>query len=346
MARSYHNKPSLATTYRTATGRRTVPLTDPQGLRLRFPIDIGGTSVFSRDADSVIFIPHCRFWTDGPEDDDPDADWREEPGGFVCFKTSYAYNMIGQEHPRIVPVIGQDAWTGLPILQKPTYGSLWNFLGNYESQLYATQEDSAPPTTRMKPEYRPLAYQWSLQLLSALSLIHSHGIAYGEINGENCWITAGSLSISLAGFVGSEFHDPSTRYNLSGWFFTDTDYAPDKLPLDRAVKVPTLKTDMFYFGSLVYEFMTGRMPGLEDSRETRRLIVEEDWMADLEDRFMGKIVRKCWRFEYEDIEELQGEVQAFIEACGWSIRGDELEGFDAHSIHRELEANFVPEDDE
>lgn len=61
---------------------------------------------------------------------------------------------------------------------------------------------------------------------------------------------------------------------------------------------------------------------------------------------MGKIVHKCWRFEYEDVEELQSEVQAFVEAHGWSIRGDELEGFDAHSIHRELKANFVPEDDE
>ncbi|KAF5650596.1 hypothetical protein F52700_313 [Fusarium sp. NRRL 52700] len=346
MARSLYNKPSLATTYRTATGRRTVPLTDPQGLRLRFPIDIAGTSVFSRDANSVIFLPHCRFWTDSSEDDDPDADWREEPGAFICFKTSYAYNMIGQEHPRIVPVIGQDAWTGLPILQKPTYGCLWNFLSNYHSQIYPPQEDSAPPATRMKPEFRPLVYQWSLQLLSALCLIHSHNIAYGEMNGDNCWITAGSLSISLAGFVGSEFHDPSTGYNLPGWFITDRDFAPDKLPLDRAVRVPTLKTDMFYFGTWVYELMTSQTPGLEDWRETRRLVAEEGWMPDLEDEFMGKILHKCWKFEYEDIEELQSDVQAFVEAQGWIIRGDELEGFDAHSIHRELEANLVPEDDE
>ncbi|EWZ40760.1 hypothetical protein FOZG_09391 [Fusarium oxysporum Fo47] len=75
-------------------------------------------------------------------------------------------------------------------------------------------------------------------------------------------------------------------------------------------------------------------------------MAEEDWMPDLEDEFMGKTVHKCWRFKYEDVEELQSEVQAFVEAHGWSIRGDELEGFDAHSIHRELKANFVPEDDE
>ncbi|KAF5581776.1 hypothetical protein FPCIR_9949 [Fusarium pseudocircinatum] len=315
MARSYHNKPSLERTYRTATGRRTAPLTDPQGLRLRFPLDIGGTSVFSRDANSIIFIPHCRFWTDSSKDNDPDAWCR------------------------------QDAWTGLPILQKLTYGSFWNFLGNYESQIYATQEDFAPPTIRLKSEFRPLAYQWSLQLLSALSLIHSHGIAYGEIYEENCWITAGSVSISLAGFVGSEFRDPSTGYNLPGWFFTDTDFAPDKLPLDRAVGVPTLKTDMFYFGGLVYEFMTSHVPGLESFREIRR-VVAEGWMPDLEDEFMGKVIHKCWKFEYEDIEELQSHVQAFVEAQGRTNKGDELEGFDAYSIYRELEANFVPTEGE
>ncbi|RKK15748.1 hypothetical protein BFJ66_g15392 [Fusarium oxysporum f. sp. cepae] len=37
-------------------------------------------------------------------------------------------------------------------------------------------------------------------------------------------------------------------------------------------------------------------------------MAEEDWMPDLEDEFMGKTVHKCWRFEYEDVEELQSEV--------------------------------------
>ncbi|KAL9566269.1 hypothetical protein ACKAV7_009628 [Fusarium commune] len=353
MARGVRNKPTLATTNRTATGPRTVPLTDPRGHRLRFPIDIGGAHVHSRDANSVIFIPHCRFWTHSEEDDDADASWREDAKAFDCLKTSYAYNMIGEERPRIVPgvtgVIGQDAWTGLPILQKPSYSNLWHFLGNYDSQLFTPQEGFAPPTRRLKPEFRPLAYQWSLQLLSALSLIHSRGIAYGEIIEESCWIAARSLSIALAGFSGSDFHDPSTGLNLPGHFFSGIEFSPQNLPLKRAVRYPTRKTDMFMFGRLVYELMTSYLPGNgigRDWGETERLMAEQDWMPDLEDQFMGKIVHKCWNFEYEDVEELQSEVQAFVEAQGWSIRGDELEGFDAHSIQRELEANFVQEEEE
>jgi serine/threonine protein kinase len=188
-----------------------------------------------------------------------------------------------------------------------------------------------------------------LQLLSALSLIHSRGIAYGEITEENCWLTTGSLSIALAGFVGADFQDPSNGWNLPGHFFSGIEFSPHNLPLERKEKYPTRKTDMFVFGRLVYELMTSHMPGNglgRDWGETERLVEEEDWMPDLEDEFMGKIVHKCWKFEYEDVEELQREVQALIEAQGWSIKGDELEGFDANSIQRELEANFVLTEEE
>ncbi|KAF4345832.1 hypothetical protein FBEOM_208 [Fusarium beomiforme] len=225
MARGVRSKAQLGTTYRTATGPRTTPLTDPQGLRLKWPINIGGASVFSRDAETVIFIPTCRFWTDSEEDDEEDADWREDAEAFDFFKTLYAYNFIGKSHPRIVPVLGQDAWTGLPILPKPSGGSLRNFQARFA--LYAEQADTPAPAFRIKSEFLPMAYQWSLQLLSALSLIHAHNIAYGEIFDENCWISEPSLSIALAGFQGSEFHDPARGSTFPGCFFSGNEFSPD-----------------------------------------------------------------------------------------------------------------------
>ncbi|CVL08045.1 uncharacterized protein FMAN_09643 [Fusarium mangiferae] len=253
-----------------ARGPRTVPLTDPQGRRLRWPIDIWDIHVYSRDAESVIFVPSSRFWVEN-QADDLDALWREDTEALDCFKTSYAYNMIDQDHPRIVPVIGQDAWTGLPILKKPSYSSLWTFIQNYGSQ------------------------------------------------------------------------------NFPGSFFSGIEFSPEYLPLSRSVRVPTLKTDMFMFGRLVDQIMTSELPGDgmgRDWGETERLMTEEDWMPDLEDVFMRRILHKCWKFDCEDIEELQSDVHAFVEGQGWNIRGDELEGFDVDSIHRQLEANFVPEDKE
>ena len=231
-------------------------------------------------------------------------------------------------------MLGQDAWTGLPILRKPTYGSLWNLLEEYEEKVYSAQDGATLPNTRIKPEFLPLAYQWSLQLLSALALMHSHNIAYGEVNPECCWLSAEALDISLAGFYGSEFRDPKTGWNCPGWFFTHNEFSPDAFSLSREV-VPTLATDMFMFGRLMYCIMTSHNPGDglgRESGETERLAREEDWMPDVEDEFMGEILHKCWRFHYNGIEELQSEVRAHIESQGWSIREDKLEGLDLERI--------------
>lgn len=101
MARGYL-RASLITYRRVAAGPRTTPLTDPRGVRLPRQICIGPVDVFSRDTDSVIFVPDSRFWDDR-ETDGPDAPWRQDPEAYDCFKTSFAYDLIGQEHPRIVP---------------------------------------------------------------------------------------------------------------------------------------------------------------------------------------------------------------------------------------------------
>jgi hypothetical protein len=102
MARILMGVAPLGIYYRTAIGPRTTPLTDPKGAHLPRDIDFGLVHVFSRDEHSVIFQPHCPFWHKF-EADNPDANWREDPEAFYCFKTSFAYDLIGEEHPRIVP---------------------------------------------------------------------------------------------------------------------------------------------------------------------------------------------------------------------------------------------------
>jgi hypothetical protein len=173
-------------------------------------------------------------------------------------------------------------------------------------------------------------------------LIHSRDIAYGEIIQASCWISAESLDISLAGFIGSEFHDPATGSHCPGWFFGGYEFSPASLPLSRRVTVPTLATDMFMFGRMVYCIMTSRMPGEEmDHREIERLMKDEDWMPDLEDEFMGRILHKCWQFNYDTIEELQSEVQALVESYGWSVDGDKLEGLDIDHIKELLGGSVI-----
>ncbi|CAJ0555025.1 Ff.00g135380.m01.CDS01 [Fusarium sp. VM40] len=343
MARTVLRKPGLETQYRTATGPRTIPLTNPNGVRLPRDISIGRVNVFSRDANSVIFHPSCRFWVDD-EVDEPDALWREDYEAMQCFKTSYAYDLIGTEHPRIVPRLDQDAWTGLPILKKPTYGSLLNFFDEYTSKLYTVKAEATSPNDRVRPEFLPLVYQWSLQLLSALVLIHSHKIAYGVFLEESCWISAESLDISLAGFIYSDFRDPEKGWQFRGDFNTGVEFSPESLPPSRMVRDPTLGTDIFMLGTLIYRIMTSYDPGEGMGHglgETARLMRDEDWLPDLEDEFMGKILHKCWRFEYDAVEELQSGVQALIESYGWSVKGDNLEKLDINHIKTLLQGSIT-----
>ncbi|RGP61413.1 hypothetical protein FLONG3_10527 [Fusarium longipes] len=328
MARTVLAKPGLETHYRTATGPRTTPLTDPNGIRLPREISIGRVNVYSRDENSVIFKPSCRFWVDSEEVDEPDASWREDYEAFQCFKTSR---------------LDQDAWTGLPILQKPTYGSLWNFLNEYTSKLYTVKAEATSPKDRIKSEFLPLVYQWTLQLLSAVVLVHSHDIAYGVFSKESCWLSAESLDISLAGFVNSDFRDPEKGWQFRGDFFDGSDFLPESLPPSRMVRNPTLGTDIFMFGNLIYGIMTCHAPGEGKGHgpgETERLMRDEDWMPDLEDEFMGKIVHKCWRFQYDTVEELQSEVRALIESYGWTVSGDELEELDIDHIKTLLQGSL------
>ena len=105
MARTLEKRPNLATYYRTATGPRTRPLTVAWP-RLEWSVQLGSAQAESRDSTSVILIPETRSFTHSEEDDEEDAEWRHDLAAFDCFKTSFAYNLINQEHPehpRLVP---------------------------------------------------------------------------------------------------------------------------------------------------------------------------------------------------------------------------------------------------
>lgn len=201
-------------------------------------------------------------------------------------------------------------------------------------------------SSRIKKDFLPLAYQWSLQLASALRLIHSRGIAYGEITDATCWLSSPSLSISLAGFLGAEFQDVEKNWNFPGYFYSGEDFSPKYSKHEHASKSPTVKTDIFIFGRIVYLMMTSQSPGdgMDKSwEEISQMVRDEDWPA-IEPEYLGNILHKCWNFRYERMEEVTSELKAAIQAQGWEIKGDdELEGLDLDLIHQKLNGEHVDE---
>lgn len=184
-------------------------------------------------------------------------------------------------------------------------------------------------SSRILASYRPLIYQWALHLVSALSFVHAHDIAWGELNLAQCWLSADShLSLSLVGFLNAAFK-PSIwgGYQKPGDWTFGYGFHPGEHYRD-----PSKETDLFLYGCVVYELMTGAWPGerlIDKSRRDLAMMISHKQWPALEVECMGQIVRKYWAGEFENVEQLKTEVIAFLEGLGNVIeKGDNLSGLD------------------
>ena len=102
--------------------------------------------------------------------------------------------------------------------------------------------------------------------------------------------------------------------------------------------VPTMQTDLFLWGCLIYELMTSFWPRHERGRqrgEIKQMIVRREWPA-LEREYLGEIVRRCWEYGYQDIASLKRDLITFLMNEGWEMEGeDELSGVWADELFQE-----------
>jgi hypothetical protein len=181
---------------------------------------------------------------------------------------------------------------------------------------------------RVKLAHLNLVYQWSLHLARALEFIHSYSfekpspkisIVFGDLSVECCWLNASGTSLSILGFLQSVVRTRRTgpydgRIGHSGNYFQ---------PL-KIGATPTLETDIFLWGCVTYELMSGHWPGdgqgLEH-RDKEALVGKQDW-SRLEAKYLGGVVRKCWTGEIASAAELLGAVRAAVTDMG-VILGDD-----------------------
>ncbi|KAH7359639.1 hypothetical protein BKA66DRAFT_574110 [Pyrenochaeta sp. MPI-SDFR-AT-0127] len=285
-----------------------VPSTTP-----RFFADLGLIYAEQLDDDAVILAP-------ANYDEEFDVRWREESNGGRCWKATVIYEQLDQHHPHIVPFLRRDPWTAFPVLAKPSGPPVTEFIRQHKTTMYSAPLDTE--SSRILPLYRPLIYQWALHLVSGLSFVHAHNIVWGDLNLAHCWLSADAqLSLSLAGFVNAAF----STYP-GDWTFGEA-FHPCEHQRD-----PTKHTDLFLYGCVVYELMTGNWPGNSLTgrswRDIAMMIPRRQWPA-LEVVHMGQIVRKCWAGEFENIDQLKADVVAFLEDLDWVIeRDDNLRGLD------------------
>ncbi|KAH4204345.1 hypothetical protein HBI95_151520 [Parastagonospora nodorum] len=293
--------------------------------------DLGHIYAEQLDADTVVLLPSEYYDEDDAElREDADAVWMDTLNADRCWKTTAVYEQIGEGHAHVVPFIRRDLWTACPVLEKPSGPCMEKFMQEAREVMYTHPLDSA--SSRVLPSHRPLIYQWALHFISGLSFIHSHEIILSDFGLLNCWLSADShLSLSLVGFLDATF-----KWNVAyGRLYRGESLSGQSFHPLKYQREPSFQTDLFLYGCVVYELMTGAWPGDHSGlrgREITNLILSKRWPV-LETEHMGEIVRKCWNGGFENAEQVKAEVIAFLEGLGWEIEGnDDLVGFDVADL--------------
>lgn len=220
----------------------------------------------------------------------------------------------------------------MPVLANPGGPNLQEFIDANRLELYDQRNtqpsDKSTACARISPARLNLVYQWSLHLASALEFIHSHSfvsptphvsVVFGDLRVGSCWLDPSGTSLSVLGFLHATFRarDPA-QYSVG-----DLGHGGFQ-PLSRN-REPTLQTDVFLWGCVVYELMTGYWPGEGqglDWPDTGTLVARKEWPR-LERVFLGDVVGRCWTGEITNAVELLGAVRSAIAELGVLVGEDD-----------------------
>lgn len=294
-----------------------------------FRAEIDNVSVVQLDEESVVLVP-------SDYEEDPDLVDEQEhlsqrtqitSDASRVWKTTAVYEHIAEPHARLVPFKGRDPWTGFPILARPSGPPLSVFLTEHKSVMYS--QPTGEEGGRILPQYRPLIYQWALHLISGLVFIGSHSVVLGDLRTDACWLSQPDLALSLVGFLDAGFRSPAVssgaQYNGTSW--RDEPFHPLHVPRFQA-GLATVQTDLFLWGCLVYELMTGVWPGSGSSTsraQAKEMLATRQWPA-LEEEYLGRIIRRCWDNAYVDAIGVMADLVSTLEADGLEINGDHISG--------------------
>ena len=201
---------------------------------------------------------------------------------------------------------GKDPATAFPLLERPSGGPPVDFYSRHYPLMYPAirngdtttvlgiaTSDSLTSPILLAPVYRLLVYRWALQILTALSVIDSHGIIHMDIAVQESFWLRQDLSLALVGFLGAKF------VNTRGEHVPGRSHCGDEFRLglfkDMAQQQPSANLDIFDWATMLHVFLTGKHPmnrrvqptlSLAESAVTGALTV-------LEEEELDGIARKC-----------------------------------------------------
>ena len=144
-----------------------------------------------------------------------------------------------------------------------------------------------------------LSLRWSRQAAEALYFCHSKQVFHGDIRCGNLLLDR-HFDLKIGDFTGSSI-DQSEALS-----YYDTDHL---LPQDHYVI--SIKTEIFAFGSMLYQIVSGNRPYyyLESSMKEQNF--RQQRFPDITGYgFLGDIITKCWHLEYETMADVLDRLDA------------------------------------
>lgn len=194
------------------------------------------------------------------------------------------YKKLGP-HPRLVKMIDWNPHDCCLTMEYMPNGSL----GDY---LRAHAHDGEISTRQ--------CLQWIQEAAEGLQLLHSANIIHSDVEPKN-FLLDGDLGLRIADFSGSSL-DGSQASACVG-----TRFEPPTFNLH-----PTVRDDLFSFGSTMYTIITGQYPfqELPSDEVVERYKAHE--FPDVTGIMCGEIIDQCWRGEVDSAQQIYDFVEAKI----------------------------------
>jgi serine/threonine protein kinase len=145
-----------------------------------------------------------------------------------------------------------------------------------------------------------LATRWARQTCKGLAFLHQHGVIHGDIGCQNILLDSRD-NAKICDFAGSKIGDKDA------WI----SYEVRSQDPRYFGKQPTIKTEIFAFGSVLFELWTSRAPYFGEAATTvRQKFLDQQYpLSEIKDQKMGRIVEKCWTECYEHVLEIYKELE-------------------------------------
>ncbi|KAF1364394.1 kinase-like protein [Lizonia empirigonia] len=144
-----------------------------------------------------------------------------------------------------------------------------------------------------------LRLQWAVQIAQALSFVHLAGVVHGDLTCHNVFLDE-KLSARLADFAGSSL-----------------DGSPLLIAVTASHEYPgsvlSAQGDLFAFGSVLYEIMTGNVPYADLAEDEILRRYSKGDFPDMDSlQAIGDIIRKCWNGQYARFELVIGDLSGIF----------------------------------